>query len=246
MDPGAAVVYLLGMLELIELSELPAGMPILVGGNHALKVPQDLAERFRRGDYVLAVTEPPQLLLVPRAEQAIAAAAIDRAHDAFHTMASASDERISRFYEGFAERLADDDVWDAIYNQNLEDVADAERRGRSTTRLVASDKLRNDMIAGLRGWIDAPSKRGQVLETVDHERFRIELVGAALGVVGFVFEGRPNVVADATCKMPSASISKSTWIGDGPTSEDDCGGLEWPVGSRHRADHGRSGSLSGQ
>lgn len=198
MDPGAAVVYLLGMLELIELSELPAGMPILVGGNHALKVPQDLAERFRRGDYVLAVTEPPQLLLVPRAEQAIAAAAIDRAHDAFHTMASASDERISRFYEGFAERLADDDVWDAIYNQNLEDVADAERRGRSTTRLVASDKLRNDMIAGLRGWIDAPSKRGQVLETVDHERFRIELVGAALGVVGFVFEGRPNVVADAT------------------------------------------------
>ena len=36
-----------------------------------------------------------------------------------------------------------------------------------------------------------------MLETVDHDDFRIELVGAALGVVAFVFEGRPNVLADA-------------------------------------------------
>merc|ERR1719284_2027957 len=54
------------------------------------------------------------------------------------------------------------------------------------------------MIDGLRGWITAPSKRGSVLETVKHTGWTVELVGAALGIVGFVFEGRPNVLADAT------------------------------------------------
>ena len=42
-----------------------------------------------------------------------------------------------------------------------------------------------------------PSRRGALLETVHHDGFDIELVGAALGVVAFVFEGRPNVLADA-------------------------------------------------
>ena len=32
---------------------------------------------------------------------------------------------------------------------------------------------------------------------MDRDGFRVELVGAALGVVAFVFEGRPNVLADA-------------------------------------------------
>jgi len=54
------------------------------------------------------------------------------------------------------------------------------------------------MIEGLRGWIDAPTRRGQVVETIEHGGWKVELVGAELGVVGFVFEGRPNVLADAT------------------------------------------------
>jgi glutamate-5-semialdehyde dehydrogenase len=37
-----------------------------------------------------------------------------------------------------------------------------------------------------------------VIETVQHEGWKIDLVGAELGIVGFVFEGRPNVLADAT------------------------------------------------
>ena len=45
------------------------------------------------------------------------------------------------------------------------------------------------MIDGLRGWINASSRRGQILETVQHDGFRVELVGAALGVAFLV--GRP-------------------------------------------------------
>ena len=36
------------------------------------------------------------------------------------------------------------------------------------------------------------------METIEHEGWRVDLVGAELGVVAFVFEGRPNVLADAT------------------------------------------------
>jgi glutamate-5-semialdehyde dehydrogenase len=58
--------------------------------------------------------------------------------------------------------------------------------------------MRRSMVSGLRGWAQASSVRGRVLERVEHDDWTAELVGAELGVVGFVFEGRPNVVADAT------------------------------------------------
>jgi glutamate-5-semialdehyde dehydrogenase len=53
------------------------------------------------------------------------------------------------------------------------------------------------MIAGLRAWRDAAPSRGRRLEALEHEGWRIEQLTAPLGVVGFVFEGRPNVFADA-------------------------------------------------
>ena len=54
------------------------------------------------------------------------------------------------------------------------------------------------MVAGLRVWRDAPTRRGQVVERVVHDGWAVEQVADALGVIGFVFEGRPNVFADAT------------------------------------------------
>ncbi|MGI9596328.1 MAG: aldehyde dehydrogenase family protein, partial [Acidimicrobiales bacterium] len=80
---------------------------------------------------------------------------------------------------------------------NEADVADARRRGRSTTRLELSDTMRADMIGGLRMWRDAPAERDTVVEAIDHQGWRLEQRTAGLGVVGFVFEGRPNVFADA-------------------------------------------------
>src|SRR5690606_7383919 len=80
----------------------------------------------------------------------------------------------------------------------VEDIKKAQAIGRSTTRLEASDEMRAGMIDGLKGWAKESSVRGRVIETVDHGSWKAELVGAELGVVAFVFEGRPNVVADAT------------------------------------------------
>jgi glutamate-5-semialdehyde dehydrogenase len=57
--------------------------------------------------------------------------------------------------------------------------------------------MRSDMIAGLRGWRDSPSRRDSLVERIDHGTWSIETRRAPLGVVGFVFEGRPNVFADA-------------------------------------------------
>lgn len=184
------------MFERIE--KLTAGTPILIGGDRVVRVSEELAARFRPGDALLAVEATGELLHVPAPQRRVAAEAVDRAVRAFSRMASVSDAQISRFFEGFAARLESDGIWREIARENQADVEDARARGRSTTRLEATDKLRRGMIEGLRGWTAAPSLRGRVLECVEHEGWRAELVAAELGVVGFVFEGRPNVLADAT------------------------------------------------
>ena len=54
------------------------------------------------------------------------------------------------------------------------------------------------MIDGLAQWRTMPALRGKVLATVEHPGWRVEQVADGLGVVAFIFEGRPNVFADAT------------------------------------------------
>ncbi|NIS35844.1 MAG: glutamate-5-semialdehyde dehydrogenase, partial [Actinobacteria bacterium] len=108
-------------------------------------------------------------------------------------------------YEAFAGRLADEASFSPIAAANATDVDDARARERSVTRLVLSDKMRADMIDGLRAWRGAPSGRGAVVDTVPHQGWRVDQVRSGLGVVGFVFEGRPNVFADATGVLRSGN-----------------------------------------
>lgn len=185
------------MNEMTELENLEAGMPVLAAGGKVLRVSAELAAAFQPGDSLVAVAESEQLLHIPADERNLATAAVTRAVEAFAMMGSVADEQISTFYERFATTLEDDVIWAQISAINAEDVARAQARGRSTTRLIASEKMRRGMIDGLRGWITATSRRGQILESVQHDGFSVELVGAALGVVAFIFEGRPNVLADA-------------------------------------------------
>jgi glutamate-5-semialdehyde dehydrogenase len=49
----------------------------------------------------------------------------------------------------------------------------------------------------LRGWRDSSLRRDSVVARVEHPGWSVEARRAPLGVVGFVFEGRPNVFADA-------------------------------------------------
>ncbi|MCC7268728.1 MAG: aldehyde dehydrogenase family protein [Caulobacteraceae bacterium] len=179
------------------LTALTPGQPIPYGGDRVAVVSPALAAAFRAGDRLVVVQESGGLLHIPAADHALAAEAVGRAYDAFQALASVSDEAITAFFAAFAARLEDEAVWSAIAAANAEDVASARARGRSTTRLAVSETMRRDMIAGLRGWRDTAGGRGRVIEHLDHDGWSIDLLAAPLGVVGFVFEGRPNVFADA-------------------------------------------------
>lgn len=179
------------------LNRLTEGQPIPYGGDRVARVSAELAAAFQPGDRLIVAQETGDLLRVPAAQAAIAVAAVGRAHGAFQAMGSVSDAQISAFFEQFAARL-EGESWGPIAEANAADVERARARGRSTTRLEATEKMRRDMIAGLREWRDAPSARGRVLERIEHPGWIVEQVVAPLGVVGFVFEGRPNVFADAT------------------------------------------------
>ena len=186
------------MAQLEKLENVAAGDRLLVGGDRFVTISEELAERFAAGDSLVVIEETGEILHLPAGERAITAAAVGRAHAAFGQMGGVRDEQISEFFGRFADRLQDAAIWEQIVQINEADIERARERGRSTTRLVANEKLRRGMIDGLRGWISATSRRGAVLETVEHEGWTVDLVGAELGVVGFVFEGRPNVLADAT------------------------------------------------
>ena len=181
-----------------SLSHLDSSLRIIVGGDRVVAVPPAVCERFRPGDSLVYSEATDEMLLVPAAEKRVAAAAVGEALVAFEQMRGVSEEMVNHFYSLFAHRLASDAVWEGILEANRADVEDARRRERSTTRLVASERLRQGMIEGLRGWATVSSARGRVIETVEHSGWAVDLIAAELGVVAFVFEGRPNVLADAT------------------------------------------------
>lgn len=182
----------------MRLERLTPGTPVLVGGDAYVTITPELAKAFAPGDSLAVLPRTGELLHIKATDREIAKSAVTRAHAAFQLMAQVSDEQISAFFRNFAERLGDEAVWEKIAAANLADVQAAKARARSTTRLEASEQLRRNMVDGLVGWAKASSQRGKVLETVRHQDWVAELVSAELGVVAFVFEGRPNVVADAT------------------------------------------------
>ncbi len=168
----------------------------VLAGDRLLKVSKELASAFRPGDRLLAVDDA--LLHVPAVDSALVDAAVRAAASAFDVLGECSNDAISTFFDQFADRLADDATFAPIAEANAHDVQVAGTKGRSTTRLVLSPKMRADMIAGLQTWRDTTGSRDAVLQQIDHQGWSVEQRKAPLGVVGFVFEGRPNVFADAT------------------------------------------------
>ena len=178
------------------MAQLAAGTTILASDGTPLVVDAALVAAFRPGDRLIA-NAASGLLHIPADAATSAKGAVDAAASAFAAMHDATDDAIAAFYDRAAAALADDGVWHQVASANDDDVEAAVRRGRSTTRLRVSAAMRQKMVAGLQGWSKTPTLRGQILETIRHDGFRVELVGAALGIVAFVFEGRANVLADA-------------------------------------------------
>lgn len=189
------------------LTYLQPGMQVLVDGDTLVRVPDAIVARFQPGDRLLVVSPGGEVLHVPRAVHQRATEAVGHARDAFAALNRVEDSRITRFYDRFAALLDDDRVWRRIQEANDDDLRQAQARGRSTVRLIADEKMRHGMTAALRTWQQSPSLRGQVRETIRHEGLTVELVVDGFGVVGFVFEGRPNVFADATGVLRSGNTA---------------------------------------
>ncbi len=179
------------------LQKLTVGQVIPFGGDQYTEVSAELADAFAPGDRLVVVQTTGDLLHISSAVATEVDRAVDMAVSAFGAMGTIPDDAVTDFFRRFADRLADDEVFAAVATANEADVAAAMAKGRSTTRLILSDGMRADMIAGLRGWAEAPAGRDRELRVVNHDGWSLAERSAGLGVVGFVFEGRPNVVADA-------------------------------------------------
>lgn len=188
-----------------KLTGLAAGMTIPFGGDQVTTVSAELAEAFEPGDRLVVVQDSGALLHIPAGEAEVAAGAVTAAVDAFAKLGTVSDGAITDFYLAFARRLQDQDSFAAIKAANDADIASAKARGRTTTRLELSETMRADMVVGLETWARAESGRSQVEETITHDGWRVDQIRDGLGVVGFVFEGRPNVFADATGVLRSGN-----------------------------------------
>ncbi|GGE09995.1 gamma-glutamyl phosphate reductase [Marinithermofilum abyssi] len=90
---------------------------------------------------------------------------------------------------------------EAILTANEEDLRRGEEAGLSTAlmdRLRLTEERLEGMAQGLEELIHLPDPVGEVMETVERENgLRIEKVRVPLGVIGMIYEARPNVTVDA-------------------------------------------------
>jgi glutamate-5-semialdehyde dehydrogenase len=102
---------------------------------------------------------------------------------------------------------------ETILNANEKDLEASRKKGLTESKL---DRLRleetriQDMIAGLEQIAELPDPVGQSLQTIDRPNgLQIEQVRVPFGVIGIIYESRPNVTVDAaglTLKTGNAVI----------------------------------------
>lgn len=134
-----------------------------------------------------------------------------RARAAVAVLAFASPESKVKALHAAADAI--DDRRDDILSANALDMRAAEGKGISKAfldRLQLNDKRIDQMIEGLRTIADLPDPVGRVLaEWTRPNGMAIRRVSTPLGVIGVIFESRPNVTADAgalTLKAGNAVI----------------------------------------
>ncbi len=195
------------MTQIQQLSNLEEGMQLIYNGNQLYTVDQSLADQFQLGDRILFIPGFDDPIIIPSFATELVAEKIKLGKAAFYELASVSDDQLNHFYDAFSTNLANDDIWGRIKNVNDEDVAAAREKGRSTTRLIASEKTRSNMIAGLIEFREQHIMRVESTGQRFHNGWSVDLIKSPLGLVGFVFEGRPNVIADATGVLKSGNTA---------------------------------------
>jgi len=185
---------------------ISAGDKVLVDG-HLVTVGEELAASCGDGDSIVAAGEPPTLRRVPARSSRIVNEAVGRAEAAFAALRGCTDEQVTRFFARAGELLADASVRRTLSAANERDLASAAERGRSTARLALTDAMLAGMAESLEMWRTLPVRAEEPISSLDHGSWIVEEWRSPLGIVGFVFEGRPNVLIDATGTLKSGNCA---------------------------------------
>ncbi len=96
-----------------------------------------------------------------------------------------------------------------IQKSNSEDVAEARENGLSDAmvdRLVLNDDRMTAMVQGLRDIAELPDPVGRILKSWEKENgLLLKKIAVPIGVIGMIYESRPNVTADAAALCLKAS-----------------------------------------
>ena len=177
---------------------------ILVG-DKLVPLAEESVRELSRGGRLVPLPSEGTILCIPVEVRRIVEESISRALSSFTELQDVPSERIDAFFEKFAELIDDDESFGPVLEANRQDVVAAAARGRATGRLEITSKMRRDMSDGLRTWARLALQRLERTDVVVHEGWQVESWRAPLGVVGFVFEGRPNVFADAMGVLKSGN-----------------------------------------
>lgn len=182
---------------------LKSGDRIIINGRPVV-VDDAIINKFVDGDALFGLSDG-QILHVGNEELALVDRSVSDAQAAFRELGNCTDDQISMFYSRCAEKLRDSKIREALLSSNSLDVQSAKERNRQTTRLILTNQVLDGMVDALRMWQMAPQTTGRVLELAEHDGWKVQSEVAPLGVVAFVFEGRPNVFADATGVLRSGN-----------------------------------------
>ncbi len=134
-----------------------------------------------------------------------------RARKAARELAKASAERKHAALIGAAENIWKDRQ--AIIDANAKDLEYGREKGLSNAmmdRLMLDEDRVRPIVDGMRSVAEMPDPVGEVIESWDRPSgLHIKKVRTPLGVIGVIFESRPNVTADAAAlclKSGNASI----------------------------------------
>ena len=121
------------------------------------------------------------------------------AKSASRMMAKASMDQKNKTLDYIAQQLQEKADW--IQEENKKDLAYARDKGLSNAmidRLTISQKVLDSMVQGLKEVIQLPDPVGAMSETrVRPNGLRVAKMRIPLGVIGIIYESRPNVTIDA-------------------------------------------------
>ena len=172
---------------------------LVYGGDRATVVPAELAAAFAAGDRLVVVQDTGDLLHIPRAEhELVSRRGGTRRSTRSPRWPSAPTSRSPSSSSGSPARSTTTPCSPPCCEANAPTSTRRRPRAARPRAWCCRRRCAPTWSAGCAAGRASPTRREQLLSTIDHEEWSVSSWRAPLGVVGFVFEGRPNVFADAT------------------------------------------------